>query len=91
MKVLLKGTIPTVYQLTSLSKMGLPYKPNGDGSFTCQEEFNSIVDARKFLKERANYLYDGNKKEIKDNLRNDVLTYDAASIGIYKINGIDII
>lgn len=77
MKAVITSTVPTVYQYGSLNRIlgRLPQK-RGNGSFVSEIEFNTIKEAREWLKERAWQLYEGDRKAIRENSGNNYLTFD---------------
>lgn len=58
MKVKITATAPTSYQLTSLGHFGLPIKSNGDGSHYAEWEFDTLMEAKAYLKQRADMYED---------------------------------
>ena len=80
MKTVITSSVPTVYQYGSLNRLLVrqPQK-HGNGSFSIKIEFNTIREAREWLKERAWQLYEGDKKEIRKNSGKNYLTFDAAT------------
>ena len=57
MKAIITATAPTAYQLKSLSAFGMDVKSHPDGSLTSKMEFENEVQAKSFLKLRANAWY----------------------------------
>jgi hypothetical protein len=58
MKVKITATAPTSYQLTSLGHFGLPIKSSGDGSHYAEWEFDTLMEAKAYLKQRADMYGD---------------------------------
>lgn len=85
MKVQIKAEVPTSYQLSSIRAFALAeFNSNMSGSFTAHQEFDTIKEAKNFLKKRAEALY-FDEKEMKKNLGKNYLQYDAATAWIEKI------
>ena len=58
MKVKITATAPTSYQLRNLGHFGLPIKSNGDGSHCAEWEFDTLMEAKAYLKHRADMYGD---------------------------------
>lgn len=63
MKITAKA--PTTYQYRSLQAFGMPINGHGDGSYSSAMEFDSLEEARKYLRGRAD-LYFETEKELDD-------------------------
>ena len=85
MNVIIIGTVPTVYQQSSIRSFKLPVKKNMDGSFTTSEKFKTIKEDRQHLIDVAN-IYFENSKELKEALYEikhlNRLSIDAAIVNI---------
>lgn len=78
MKTIITVTAPTVYQLQSLREFKLRNsKKCFDGSFLAWQEFDTIKEAREYLKELAFEYYDGITKDIRYYLSKNSLEIDA--------------
>jgi len=82
-------TVPTVYQLKSISALSRGnWGKQIDGSYIWEEEFQNLAQAKNFLRERA-YQLASDYHELTD-MRNEItsynqLTYDAATAIIESI------
>ncbi len=92
MKVKVTGTVPTVYQMKSLSDLAGEYQKGPDGSFSFEREFPTVKAAKEFLRERAFHLLETDgftNEQYRDALADinskwPVLRYDAAQLRIEK-------
>jgi hypothetical protein len=90
MKVKVTGHVPTVYQMKSLSDLAGDYTQNPDGSFGFEREFNTVKEAKNFLRERAFSLLEsdgftnGQYREAMHDIKQGYLRYDAAQLNIEK-------
>ena len=86
MKTKIIGTVPTHYQSQSLRAFGLDvFHRNLDGSITAHSNFDTIKEAREWLKIKGEQLYDDKPlKELRANRGKDWLRYDAAQVEIEK-------
>ena len=50
MKIAIKATVPTVYQLNSIRALRLPVNRNGDGSYSINVPFSTKKEAQKHLR-----------------------------------------
>lgn len=82
MKAIIKVSVPTSYQYSSMRAFNLRNQSNPGGAWLAWEEFESVKDARSYLNSRAAYLYDGDKKQIAKNMGADYLEYDSATAWI---------
>lgn len=88
MKVQITATAPTHYQLQSLRAFNLDVKKNGNGSYTGSKIFDTKMEARVYLDNRAQQYFD-DEKQLKEAQRDirlyGVLRLDAVSASINKI------
>jgi hypothetical protein len=88
MKVQVVCKVPTTYQSKSIKVLCGSCRKNPDGSLTFQMDFDTKVDAKQWLYDRA-YELAGDNKELKSfnsEIRvYDQLTYDAATVKIKPI------
>ena len=86
------ASAPTSYQLQSLRAFGIPYKANGNGSYTATRHFDTENEAKEYLINRAG-LYntedpEGSESRLASMLADidrGVLTLDAATARIEEI------
>lgn len=89
MLVKLVSKVPTVYQSKSIQAFGLPVQGLIDGSFYCDQEYQTKKDAIDYMLKRAEVLAEdekelrGMKKCIK---KHGVLDWDAATLHIERVN-----
>lgn len=76
--------MPTAYQYSSMKAFNLAneIKSPYSGQIIAWESFNTLTEAREYLKERANRYYEGDRREIRENLGKWSLTIDACSASI---------
>lgn len=86
MKCQIIATAPTIYQLNSLMEFRIGSVHNGDGSYTGKQDFPTIKEARKYLKDLANKYFDYDRKAIAWHLGKNSLTLDAVTASISKIH-----
>ena len=79
MKVTIDVSVPTVYQSTSARSFGIPVKQYMGGSIGGSMEFNTIKEAREYLRKVAERYYDYDTKAMRNFLGKDSLTIDAAT------------
>lgn len=91
MKTIITATAETGYQSSSLSKFGLQGDRLPDGSYYGEEIFDSKEEARLFLYNRANLLYqngvideDEFAQMLRDLKHKDCMTIDAVTAYILK-------
>ncbi len=89
MKVQVVSKVPTVYQSKSLKTLcGGGFQKNPDGSLTFKLEFDTKVEAKQWLYDRAYNIAQDNKelKSYNSEIRvYDQLTYDGATVKIKPI------
>lgn len=89
MIVKLFSKVPTVYQSQSIKSFGLPVQGLIDGSFYCEQQFQTKKKAIDFMINRASVLAENNKQlksMIRDIKKSNFLSYDAATLHIIKVN-----
>ncbi len=88
MKVKLISQVPTAYQYSSISNLmgGSNVQKLASGGFYAEIIFQTIKDARQWMRQRAEYLYYGERKIIKKNLGKNWIEYDAATASLRKLN-----
>jgi hypothetical protein len=95
MKAVIRGSVPTTYQLSSISAFGLNYKKQSNGRISVVEYFDTISEARKKLRQIAENLFANgsfeNKKEMLENYTKDSLCYDAACIVVESVKDFETI
>lgn len=85
MKTTLESTVPTHYQYQSISAFGFNVTKHGNGSFCCEQKFDTKKEAIDYMLNRAEYLAKDSeelkqmRREIKQHGR---LYYDAACLSI---------
>lgn len=83
-----QASVPTIHQLTSISRLCGGWQRQADGSFLFEEEFDSHVEAEAFLYERlsaiSDHLDEEELSEKKREIRRGYLSYDAAVLSIQK-------
>ncbi|RFM30015.1 hypothetical protein [Deminuibacter soli] len=84
MKVVIKATVPTVYQLSSLHAFKMGSAKHINGSFSAKKEFDTIKEAREYLKDLADDYYEGEPEQKRRHLGEDCLTLDACTAYIEK-------
>ena len=88
------ATAPTTFQLQSLRAFGIGADKNGNGSFSGEKEFETVDEAKEFLKNRASMYNDGDPEGTEEHLadmcdsidRYGSLTLDAVSAHIEEVN-----
>jgi hypothetical protein len=88
MLVKLVSKVPTVYQSKSIQAFGLPVQ-RFDGSFYCDQEYQTKKDAIDYMLKRAEILAEDEKelREMKKCIKkHGVLHWDAATLHIERVN-----
>jgi len=87
MKVKLYSIVPTAYQHNSITQLmgGDAVKKCANGSYYAERIFQTIKEAREWMRERIEYLYSDEPTQIKDNIGKDWMRYDAATAHIEKL------
>lgn len=99
MKARITAKAPTGYQLGSLTAFGMPYKKNGNGSIIAMRDFESVGDAKAYLRERAEMYNDadpnGSEERLTDMCRDiedhGILHLDAATAIITEIESSELL
>lgn len=89
MLVKLVSKVPTVYQSKSIKAFGLPVQGLIDGSFYCDQEYQTKKDAIDYMLKRAEVLAEDEKelREMKKCIKkHGVLHWDAATLHIERVN-----
>ena len=79
MKAVLYIEAPTQYQLQSLNRFGLPVTKSSFGHYYSKIWFDTVIEARTFLKNQADSEYENEPEKLKQNLTKDSLTIDAVT------------
>ena len=85
MKCQIQGHAPTIYQMASISRFGIPVTKNMGGSFSICKAFDTVHDAIEHLYTMADRYYDEPKELMKarhEAKHNKQLTIDAATARI---------
>jgi hypothetical protein len=92
MKVTIKATAATAYQVSSLSAFNIGAKKNGNGSFSGHKEFDSEEAAKEYLKSSADKYNDedpeGTDERLADmyaDIEHGQLTLDAVTAHIEEV------
>lgn len=83
------ATAPTAYQYNSLSRFGMTIKKNGNGSFSSEQTFDSVEEAKAYLVERAEMYYDEYEGQVDEHLgsieKHGCLEIDAVTAHIEEV------
>lgn len=83
MKAIITVSAPTTYQLSSIRSFKLDnFKSLKNGSHIAWQEFDSVTEAKKYLKDLAVDYYFGDKEGLKRNFDKNSLQLDACSASI---------
>lgn len=89
----ISATAPTAYQLQSLRHFGMEVKQHGNGSYSATQDFDTELEAKQFLVQKAEYYFDGNSDNDEKDLiealdsieKHGVLTLDAVTAGMEEV------
>lgn len=88
--------VPTLYQLSSISQLMGHYEKLPSGRIYSRIDFETKGQARQWMKERNQYLYDVGaigETRLRDNKRYikslGIIEYDAATAKIYDLRDIE--
>lgn len=80
------ATAPTSYQYNSLNRFGMSIKKNCNGSFSCEQVFDTEEEAKAYLVTRAERYYNEFEGQVDDHLQDiekyGMLTIDAVTARI---------
>lgn len=84
MKATITATAPTTYQLQSLNHFGLEVKKHVNGSYTINQEFKTLREAKNHLIQRAELYFDDAKElaAAKRDIKKGYLQLDAVTATI---------
>lgn len=84
MKATIKVVAPTSYQLRSLRAFRLSNSVNCNGSTVAWQDFNTLEEAKQYLRSLAEEYYWDDKSGLDRNCNDDfsVVTLDACTAGI---------
>ena len=84
MKATITATAPTVYQLKSLRNFGLEVTSHLDGSYTINQEFKTLKEAKNHLINRAEQYFDNDRelRAAKKDIKKRYLQLDAVMASI---------
>jgi hypothetical protein len=89
MKVRIKATAPTFYQIPSLNHFCMGCYANGNGSYSASMTFDTMKEAKEYLANRAEYYFEDEKSLLKKAKRDirmyGVLRLDEVSASLEKI------
>jgi hypothetical protein len=93
MAIRITATAPTAYQLQSLRHFGMEIKKHLHGSYFSTQDFDTELEAKEYLKTRAEMYFDGcydndevNLIEALDSIeKHGVLTLDAVTAGTEEV------
>jgi len=83
MKTVIRASVPTHYQRRSVQSFGIPVTAHGNGSYSAVQKFDTMKEAKEYLKNLAFDYYEGDKREIARNTGKFSLTIDACTAIIY--------
>jgi len=91
LKFKVTATAPTSYQYSSLTKFNLDKKEkeNGNGSITGMRMFDTLLEAKQYLIDRAKNYYDEYEGQVDEHVEDienyDCLTIDAVTARIEEV------
>jgi hypothetical protein len=89
MKAIIISTAPSPHHYTSVKSFGLANSKLIDGQLCCWQHFNTVNEAREYLKNVAADLYSDEPVDAMNrNLTNSFLFYDSAKASIFTGNRI---
>lgn len=91
MKAIIISTAPSHHHYTSVKSFGLANSKLVDGQLCCWQKFDTVNDAREYLKNVAAELYSDEPVDAMNrNLTNSFLFYDSAKATIYTGHRVDV-